>query len=403
MYLDERTRGQGQLSAKAGERTPRWTKSLFVKFFLALISLSLIPAALVAVFTAAAYQVVLRGYVAPEVVNELTQNLITQAILVFLFITVIALFVAFLLSQSITRPLRTLATAVERIVKGDLDLSFKITREDEIGALGHFFNDMVVQLKEVAERQKAINRVKSEFISITAHQLRTPLSAMKLSLGMFLDGDLGPVTKKEREMLERAYKENERMIRLVNDLLNVARIEEGKFGYSFAPLNVNSFLNRLVSNYALTAEHRHLTVSLNLPKTSYTIYADEEKLSIAIGNVIENALKYTPEGKHIDVTLSAQKRDFLLLKVKDEGVGISKENLKRIFTKFFRSQKVIQMETQGTGLGLFITKNIIRRHGGKAWLTSEEEKGTTFFITLPLRSELVPDKELSYEEFIEAF
>ena len=77
--------------------------------------------------------------------------------------------------------------------------------------------------------------------------------------------------------------------------------------------------------------------------------------------------------------------------------------MKRIFTKFFRSQKVIQMETQGTGLGLFITKNIIRRHGGKAWLTSEEEKGTTFFITLPLRSELVPDKELSYEEFIEAF
>lgn len=167
---------------REGRILPRMGKSLFVRLFFSLISLAFIPMILVGLFSWTTFQTLISSAGGVTVTGELATNLIAQGVYIFLYIMLMAFFLAYVMSRSITQSLRTLTGAVEQITTGDLDLSFRITRRDEIGILGQFFNDMIRKLKEVTERQQAISKVKSEFISITAHQLRTPLSAMKWAL-----------------------------------------------------------------------------------------------------------------------------------------------------------------------------------------------------------------------------
>jgi len=233
-------------------------------------------------------------------------------------------------------------------------------------------------------REKIVERMKTEFVSIAAHQLRTPISAIKWTLRMILDGDLGPITEDQRDFLDKTYKSNERMINLINDLLNVTRIEEGRHLYNLVLVNLEETIETLVANYGQILEQKKLTLDFEKPAAKLApVKIDVEKMKLVIANLIENAIKYTPAGGNIRVTIS-QKAEGLEVAVKDSGMGIMKDQQSRIFTKYFRGANAIKMETEGTGLGLFITKNIVETHGGKVWFASEEGKGTTFFFTVPL-------------------
>jgi PAS domain S-box-containing protein len=241
----------------------------------------------------------------------------------------------------------------------------------------------LVTLHDVT-REKAIEEMKSQFVSISAHQLRTPLSIIKWSLGMMLAGDVGKLTKEQREFLKKTYQTNERMIRLVNDLLNVARIEEGRFVYQPKAVEFDELVERVFNSLKDLAQKKNLTYKLMVKKSKKpkVVKVDIEKITLAIKNLIENAINYTNPGGKVIVKVERKNKD-LVLAVKDTGVGIPKDQQKRVFTRFFRGANVIKMETEGTGLGLFITKNIIEAHGGKIWFKSQENKGTTFFFTLP--------------------
>lgn len=373
---------------------PKFQHSLFIKFFFALLTLALIPTGLVIVFAGLVYQNFLGTYIAADpALAEFSQNAGMQAVLIFLFVTVLAVFIAFILSRNITRSLRTLTEGVDQVARGDLNVSFRVTRKDEIGALATFFNTMIGKFREVHDRQETISRMKSEFVSTAAHQLRTPLSGMKWALHMAIAGDLGKIPKEAKETLEKTYTANERMITLVNDLLNVARIEEGRFGYSFQKVEVAPFLRSLIDNYALSAKRKGIHMQLLLPSENYEAYIDPERMHLAISNIISNAIAYTPEGKSITVMLTKNDADFLLLSVKDEGMGIAEQDQDRIFSKFFRGENVVKKETEGSGLGLFITRNIVEQHGGSIWFESAIGRGTEFFVTIPRRSELVRPQE----------
>ena len=240
-------------------------------------------------------------------------------------------------------------------------------------------------------REKTISKMKSEFISITAHQLRTPLSAIKWTLKMFLDGDIGEVSAEQKEFLERAYNINERMIKLINDLLNVSRIEEGKFLYEFSISSLEKIIQETVDLLSKQIRERNIKFSFQLPAGPLPkIRIDSAKMRIVIHNLLDNAIRYTPSGGA--VTLEAKfEQNKVQIKISDSGAGIPISEQNRIFTKFYRGSNVIKMQTEGSGLGLFIVKNIIERHKGKISFESGTG-GTTFYITLPIYDDLTKKK-----------
>lgn len=234
-------------------------------------------------------------------------------------------------------------------------------------------------------REKTIERLKTEFVSLAAHQLRTPLSGMKWALKMMLDGDAGKITKKQTELTNKVYESNERMIDLVNDLLNVARIEEGK--YIFKPIfaDMETIIQFVVNSYKEQAEKKGLGLEFKvLEKELPQVKIDVEKMRLAIQNLIDNAIKYTVSGGRIIISLQ-RAGESIECQVSDTGVGIPDDQKARVFSKFFRGTNAVKIETDGSGLGLFIAKNIIEAHGGKIWFQSEEGKGTAFCFSLPIK------------------
>jgi len=233
-------------------------------------------------------------------------------------------------------------------------------------------------------REKVIERLKSQFVSVAAHQLRTPLSIIKWSLCMLLDGEVGLLTKEQAEMLNKAQQTNERMIHLINDLLNVARIEEGRFMYHPKTVDIIELLEKVAEPVRVLAKNKGVKFEFKKPadKSSKVIKADIEKLSLAVKNLLENAVFYTNAGGKVILSVKRRKDD-VLVSIKDAGIGIPKDQQNRVFSKFFRGDNAVRMETEGTGLGLFITKNIIEAHKGKISFESEEGKGTTFKFSLP--------------------
>ena len=233
-------------------------------------------------------------------------------------------------------------------------------------------------------RDKLVERMKTEFVSIAAHQLRTPLSAIKWTLRMVLDGDTGTISPEQRELLEKTYVSNERMINLINDLLNVSRIEEGRFLYKQESASLEEIVSIVIDSSQELLKMKKMALSFERPKEILpTVNVDKEKMELAVQNLLENAVKYTPEGGKIVISLEKDSHD-IIFKIKDTGVGIPEVQHERIFTKFFRGDNVIRMETEGSGLGLYTTRNIIEAHKGKIWFDSKEGAGTTFSFTIPI-------------------
>ena len=251
---------------------------------------------------------------------------------------------------------------------------------------------------KINRRLKEIDQMKTEFISVASHQMRTPLSGVKWVLRMILDGDLGDLNSQQREMLNKGYQTNERMIALINDLLNVSRIEEGRFQYRFVRASLEDVVDRAVRDLRVTTAKKKVKLEYNepdqgLPKVSM----DVDKISLAIQNLVDNASKYTPQGGKIIISLKHEDQK-LIFSISDTGVGIPAEQHGRIFSKFFRADNVIRMQTDGSGLGLFISKAIIENHKGSIWFESTEGKGTTFYFSLPVQSEHEADTE--FDQFI---
>ncbi|NMB40265.1 MAG: PAS domain-containing protein [Parcubacteria group bacterium] len=233
-------------------------------------------------------------------------------------------------------------------------------------------------------KEKLIEKMKTEFVSVAAHQLRTPLSAIKWTIRMILDGDVGEISEEQRELLEQTYISNERMIRLINDLLDVSRIEEGRLLYNQEDAQMEDVLDSVVENSQEMIRNKNVVLEINKKETP-KVRIDKEKIGVVIQNLLENAVKYTEPGGKIKITLDNDEKN-VIFKIEDSGVGIPKSQQDRIFTKFFRAENVTRMETDGTGLGLYTIKNIVRAHKGQIWFESEENKGTTFYFTIPINN-----------------
>ncbi len=235
-------------------------------------------------------------------------------------------------------------------------------------------------------REKMIERLKTEFVSLSAHQLRTPLSAIKWSLMMLLDGDLGPISQGQRDILEKTYQSNERMIALINDLLNLARIEEGKYVLNLAPTDMIKICQSVIDPSEEAFKNKGIKFSFNKPaKKVIQVSVDEEKLKLVIQNLLDNALKYTPRNGEVSLSLK-ETINGVRVEVKDTGMGIAEREQKRVFSKFFRTNEAVLTEPAGSGLGLYMAKNIIEGHGGEIGFVSRAGKGTTLYFVLPRKN-----------------
>jgi PAS domain S-box-containing protein len=274
---------------------------------------------------------------------------------------------------------------IKNILQKEVKLGEKIFVEVSTVFLGeeNESKGVLIILHDVS-RDKLVETMKTEFVSIAAHQLRTPLSAIKWTIRMLLDGDIGDISEDQKSLLEKTYESNERMIGLINDLLNVTRIEEGRFLYKPEISQIEDLTDKIIKNSEGPLAMKKIKIKLEKPRELLpSVLVDEEKMGLAIQNLLENAIKYTSEKGTITISLQKEK-NYILFKIKDTGVGIPLDQQDRIFTKFFRGSNVVKMETDGSGLGLYTTKNIIEAHNGKIWFESEEGKGTLFCFTLPI-------------------
>lgn len=244
--------------------------------------------------------------------------------------------------------------------------------------------EFIISISHDITKEKEIDRAKTEFVSLASHQLRTPLSSVNWYSEMLLSGDAGPLNEDQKSFVGEIYKGNQRMVDLVNSLLDVSRLELGTFTIAPEIIDIcepaKSVINELkpgISNKKIKLE---MSCNGDLPQ----IKADPKLIRIVFQNLLSNAVKYTPEGGKVSLKIEKEDKN-LLITVSDNGYGIPRNQHEKVFQKLFRADNVKAKDTEGTGLGLYIIKSILNASGGEIKFESEEDKGTTFFVRLPLQ------------------
>jgi signal transduction histidine kinase len=240
-----------------------------------------------------------------------------------------------------------------------------------------------LSLREQKDRLLEISNAKDEFISLASHQLRTPATGVKQFIGMLVEGYGGALTQTQSMLAQKAFDSNERQIAIVNDLLKVAQIDAGKVTLDKEDADLIPIMKSIIEEQADKFKQRQQRVSFSADEDKIKAPIDTRNFRMALENIVDNASKYTEPGKNISVTLR-QSGGFAMIAVKDEGVGIDKEDIPKIFDKFSRVTNPLSVVVGGTGLGLYWCRKIIELHGGKIDVTSVPGKGTTFTISTPL-------------------
>ena len=248
--------------------------------------------------------------------------------------------------------------------------------------------DKDAEIKSLKEKNDELLKLysnKSDMVSVSVHQVRTSLSALKWIIRMFLDGDLGKLTIEQENLMRKADEGNDRAIGIVNELLLTNKTENaGEKEYDFEKVDIIELINGSIFNFSGEAYIRGIEIIflssvIKIPE----VKADKEKLRIVLENLLENAIKYSNYHGKIFVSIKVVE-ETVEVSIKDTGVGMSEEGKKRIFEKFYRDPAAQKKERVGSGIGLFTCKNIVEKHGGKIWFDSSDKEGSTFFITIPI-------------------
>lgn len=277
-------------------------------------------------------------------------------------ITIIAIMATYLVAQSYASP--EILVISESVVV--------IT----IFAVG---NSVISSIEQIAR----LNKMKSEFLGIASHQLRTPLSAIKWQTEIILSRSLGSLTVKQKRELVNIQHLSERMTKIVNDLLDVVKIDQGKLILKKEKVDMARVVREAVRDVELLAKKKKIKIIFNTMKSKlFWAIADFGKLRIAVENLVVNSIKYSKEGGKVELQILEEAGN-IIVGVRDYGMGIPNSQHRQVFDKFFRSDNAAKYQTEGAGLGLYITKNIINQSGGRIWFESEENVGTNFKLSLP--------------------
>jgi len=261
-------------------------------------------------------------------------------------------------------------------------------------------------INEPADSEGGLKKER-EFVAITLHELKAPLGMSKWGLELLQKELPGKLNKKQSELVNQIYRGNQRLLVLVRDLLNLSKLQEGKFNVESKPIDITRSINDSVSAFVNLAKEKSIKLKFEKPAERLPkVLADENRITQVLTNIVSNAVKYTPQNGHVtvraevktgadmskinktvttaDIMHAKNKKGYVVISCQDTGIGISRENQKKMFSRFFRAKNVLQTDIEGTGLGLYITKSIVNLHKGDIWFTSTEGKGSTFYFSLPI-------------------
>lgn len=329
-----------------------------------------------------------------------------QILLLCNFVYILAFTATYFISLRFSNDIIKLTFKVEEMAAGELNRKINFVRKDEIGQLVNALNELIGRLQTgVAidvSKHKELSQAKTDFVALASHQLRTPLSIIKWYVDFLISGDAGKLGDEQLKYLKEVYKSNERLIELVNALLDVSRIDVGTFSIEPEPTDLVERLESALSKFYPEIMEKKINIEKqfdNLPM----INLDTRLTKIVFENILSNSVKYTSAQGTIRLSIKKMEKD-VLIKISDTGCGIPREQQPKVFTKLFRADNVKKIEASGTGLGLYIVKAVIEKSGGKIWFESpslelllekgqktadvpldKRNRGTTFFITIPLK------------------
>ncbi|NPE26473.1 HAMP domain-containing protein [Methanococcoides sp. SA1] len=300
----------------------------------------------------------------------------------FVFVFLLAL-IGFYVVKRISRPIAELNLVAEEIGKKNFKTRVNIKTGDELEVLGNTFNSTAKVLENMDKEYRQLEKAKTEFLSITSHELRSPMTPMQAQLQMLLKEYYGKITVKQKQALNIVARNTKRLDNIIVDFLEISRIEAARLKFRFAKGDPSKCVKQVAKEMVGFMPEKKVKVATKIGKLPVIEY-DSSRLSQVIRNLANNAIKFSKIGGR--VVISAElKRGFILFSVKDQGIGIGAEDQRRIFEPFFQAEQTIYREHQGTGLGLAIVKGIVESQNGKVWIESKEKVGTTFYFTLPLK------------------
>ena len=243
-------------------------------------------------------------------------------------------------------------------------------------------------------KEEVLRKTQSDFITIVAHQLRTPLSGLSWTLEMLADKEIGPLTPEQEKLIDDGRKAMKESLKTVEDLLNAAQIEEGRFGFQFSMTDIEKIIENVLIKFEPVAKINNVKLIFQRPEFQLEPFImDPLRIKLVLEVLVDNGLKYNVKNGEVRVRIDPMEgKPFILISVEDTGVGISREDLSRLFTKFFRSKAALKGQTSGIGLGLYLAKNIIERHGGKIWAKSALGRGSIFTFSLPIDPDYIPSQ-----------
>ncbi|MEI7891205.1 MAG: HAMP domain-containing sensor histidine kinase [bacterium] len=243
-------------------------------------------------------------------------------------------------------------------------------------------NSIITTVEEVAKS----NKMKSEFVSIASHQLKTPISEMKWQIELLVSKFFDGLSEKQIEIINEIAHSGEKMGRLINDLLDVARIDQGQLALAKEKINFCTIVEKAMESHQVFAKASNVEMAMTCNLKMLEVFADKRRINVVLDNLISNAIKYIDGGGKVDV-LVENIDGFAQFCIRDNGVGVPRADQNSLCEKFFRSNNSIKNQTDGTGLGLYISKNIIEQSGGKLWFKSIENVGSEFYFSLPIVEE----------------
>ena len=321
------------------------------------------------------------------------------------FMTILTILGIFYIRRTVVRPLLNLSHVSREIAEGDLTKRAEGGGEDEIGMLASSFNRMAEALinersnleKKVKQRTEELNRAmlhaeassraKSEFLANMSHELRTPLNSIIGFTEVLRDRRAGPVNDQQREFLTDVWESGKHLLRLINDLLDVSKVEAGKLELEPSEFSLGELLEGCLAIFSERSLKHGVKLSAEISEDTNHITADERKIKQIVLNLLGNAFKFTPDGGEVGIKAERKGGEFQVA-VWDTGIGISRENLGMLFQPFVQVGDMLSTKKyEGTGLGLYLSRQLVELHGGRIWVESELGKGSMFTFTIPARQQ----------------
>jgi len=294
---------------------------------------------------------------------------------------IIALIVAYFVSKSITSPIREMKEIAQRIARGDFSRKIRIRQKDELGELAKSLNTMSEELQLKIENLKRMDRVRTDFVANVSHELKTPLTLIKGYIETLEDKAIGD-KEKTRRFVEIIKEHANRLENIINDLLSLSELELSKECIEKVEFDLRRLIDEIGLGFGHALAAKQQTINIAAKGDDFTIKGDRDKIEQVFVNLIDNAIKYTGQMGRIEVSLVAED-GVVNIVVQDNGIGIPKEHLGRVFERFYRVDKARSRQLGGTGLGLGIAKHIVLAHKGQIHIESQVNRGTKVFVTIP--------------------